>query len=140
MMMKDKPLPSLQFWSWVRKKYFFNVAYIKNVFCSHLTSILYHTISLFIFCLFICFCFLVPPSPPICKIEGRPEYGQNISLTCKSEEGSPEPTTKWKTVSVENIPRPYPPKAFQCMYLTTHFSCANRHLWQTSYFKLEALI
>ncbi|XP_075870636.1 cell surface A33 antigen-like isoform X2 [Nelusetta ayraudi] len=56
---------------------------------------------------------LVPPSPPICKIEGRPEYGQNISLTCKSEEGSPEPTTKWKTFTVENVPRRYPPKAFQ---------------------------
>ncbi|XP_042349133.1 cell surface A33 antigen-like [Plectropomus leopardus] len=48
---------------------------------------------------------LVAPSKPICKIEGKAEYGQNINLTCKSEEGSPPPTYKWESRDVRNIPR-----------------------------------
>ncbi|TNN04334.1 hypothetical protein fugu_001363 [Takifugu bimaculatus] len=56
---------------------------------------------------------LVPPSPPVCTIQGRTEYWQNINITCKSEEGSPEPVTEWKTFSVENAPRPFPPKTTQ---------------------------
>ncbi|XP_036966774.1 cell surface A33 antigen-like [Acanthopagrus latus] len=54
---------------------------------------------------------LVPPSPPICKVQGTAEYFHNITLTCKSEEGSPTPVTEWKSYSVENIPRSFPPKA-----------------------------
>ncbi|XP_034550101.1 V-set and immunoglobulin domain-containing protein 1 [Notolabrus celidotus] len=53
---------------------------------------------------------LVRPSPPICRIQGTAEYGHNISLTCLSEEGSPQPSYKWKSHSVENIPRQFPPK------------------------------
>lgn len=53
---------------------------------------------------------LVPPSPPICKIQGTAEYFHDITLTCKSEEGSPTPVTEWKSYSVENIPRTFPPK------------------------------
>ncbi|KAM8857121.1 uncharacterized protein ACB058_008901 [Synchiropus picturatus] len=53
---------------------------------------------------------LVPPSPPICGIEGEAEYWNNIILTCKSEEASPEPVYQWKSYSVDNIPRPFPPK------------------------------
>nr|XP_055071874.1 cell surface A33 antigen [Misgurnus anguillicaudatus] len=52
----------------------------------------------------------VPPSQPICKIGGTPEYGQNISLTCFSEEGSPAPTYKWERYDVKNALRPFPPK------------------------------
>ncbi|XP_065107458.1 V-set and immunoglobulin domain-containing protein 2 [Paramisgurnus dabryanus] len=52
----------------------------------------------------------VPPSQPICKIVGTPEYGNNISLTCFSEEGSPTPTYKWERYDVKNAPRPFPPK------------------------------
>nr|XP_033473246.1 cell surface A33 antigen-like [Epinephelus lanceolatus] len=48
---------------------------------------------------------LVAPSTPICKIEGKAEYGQNINLTCKSEEGSPPPTYKWDSRDVRNVPR-----------------------------------
>uniref|UniRef100_UPI0037E7EAB1 cell surface A33 antigen n=1 Tax=Semicossyphus pulcher TaxID=241346 RepID=UPI0037E7EAB1 len=54
---------------------------------------------------------LVPPSPPICRIQGTAEFGHNISITCMSEEGSPQPSYKWKGHSVENIPRPFPPKS-----------------------------
>ncbi|XP_035991601.1 cell surface A33 antigen [Fundulus heteroclitus] len=48
---------------------------------------------------------LVAPSNPICKIEGKAEYGQNINLTCYSEEGSPPPTYKWESRDVRNMPR-----------------------------------
>ncbi|XP_029315497.1 cell surface A33 antigen [Cottoperca gobio] len=53
---------------------------------------------------------LVPPSPPICQIQGEAAYWHNISLTCMSEEGSPLPTYEWKRFSVQNIPRPFPLK------------------------------
>ncbi|KAM9346810.1 uncharacterized protein ABDE67_011119 [Symphorus nematophorus] len=53
---------------------------------------------------------LVPPSPPICKIQGTAEYWHNISLTCKSDEGSPPPVTEWTTYNVDNILRTFPPK------------------------------
>ncbi|KAM9765770.1 cell surface A33 antigen-like [Menidia menidia] len=52
---------------------------------------------------------LVAPSTPICKIQGTAEYGQNINLTCRSEEGSPPPTYTWKSVDTQSMPRaPYP--------------------------------
>lgn len=53
---------------------------------------------------------LVAPSPPVCKIEGKAEYGQDIKLTCHSEEGSPTPTYKWESRDVRNIPRLKDPK------------------------------
>uniref|UniRef100_A0A672ZHT5 Glycoprotein A33 (transmembrane), paralog b n=1 Tax=Sphaeramia orbicularis TaxID=375764 RepID=A0A672ZHT5_9TELE len=53
---------------------------------------------------------LVPPSKPICRIEGTVEYFHDITLTCMSEEGSPKPVYEWKSYSVENVPRPFPPK------------------------------
>ncbi|KAM8763414.1 cell surface A33 antigen-like [Acanthopagrus schlegelii] len=45
------------------------------------------------------------PSTPICKIQGKAEYGQNINLTCLSKEGSPPPTYKWESRDVRNMPR-----------------------------------
>ncbi|XP_048054272.1 glycoprotein A33 (transmembrane), paralog a [Megalobrama amblycephala] len=54
---------------------------------------------------------LVPPSPPICKIEGVSEYYQNINLTCRSEKGSPPPTYKWQRYDTNNIAQLNPPKA-----------------------------
>uniref|UniRef100_A0A8C6UC45 Ig-like domain-containing protein n=1 Tax=Neogobius melanostomus TaxID=47308 RepID=A0A8C6UC45_9GOBI len=53
---------------------------------------------------------LVPPSPPICTIQGKAEYWNNITLTCMSEEGSPNPLYEWKSYSVDNRPRSFPPK------------------------------
>ncbi|XP_073329957.1 V-set and immunoglobulin domain-containing protein 1-like [Pagrus major] len=53
---------------------------------------------------------LVPPSAPICKVQGTAEYFNNINLTCKSEEGSPTPVTEWRSYSVEDLPRSFPPK------------------------------
>ncbi|XP_063067662.1 glycoprotein A33 (transmembrane), paralog a [Engraulis encrasicolus] len=56
---------------------------------------------------------LVAPSPPICKIQGKAEYGQNINLTCVSEEGSPTPTYKWDGHDVRNTLRALPPTSKQ---------------------------
>ncbi|MCI4378255.1 hypothetical protein PGIGA_G00213880 [Pangasianodon gigas] len=53
---------------------------------------------------------LVAPSDPVCKIKGTAEYGQNINLTCVSEEGSPAPTYQWKSYDVKNVQRPFPSK------------------------------
>nr|XP_020461047.1 cell surface A33 antigen-like [Monopterus albus] len=53
---------------------------------------------------------LVPPSPPMCKIQGTAEYGENINLTCVSQEGSPPPTYKWDSRDVQNNPRVPDPK------------------------------
>ncbi|XP_051558042.1 glycoprotein A33 (transmembrane), paralog a [Myxocyprinus asiaticus] len=54
---------------------------------------------------------LVAPSPPDCKVVGVAEFGQNINLTCFSQEGTPKPVYKWQSHNVNNIPRPNPPKA-----------------------------
>lgn len=62
---------------------------------------------------------VVPPSPPVCTIQGRTEYWKNITITCKSEAGSPKPVTKWNIYSVENVPRQLPPKATDSMH---HYS------------------
>ncbi|KAJ3592950.1 hypothetical protein NHX12_005288 [Muraenolepis orangiensis] len=48
---------------------------------------------------------LVAPSTPVCKIEGKAEYGQNINLTCRSEEGSPTPVYSWAQQDVRQTPR-----------------------------------
>nr|XP_055062310.1 glycoprotein A33 (transmembrane), paralog a [Misgurnus anguillicaudatus]XP_055062311.1 glycoprotein A33 (transmembrane), paralog a [Misgurnus anguillicaudatus]XP_055062312.1 glycoprotein A33 (transmembrane), paralog a [Misgurnus anguillicaudatus] len=53
---------------------------------------------------------LVAPSTPLCKVAGVAEYGQNINLTCFSEEGTPTPTYKWQNFDVNNVPRQNPPK------------------------------
>ncbi|CAL9701250.1 unnamed protein product [Knipowitschia caucasica] len=53
---------------------------------------------------------LVAPSPPICKIQGKAEYGQNINLTCHSKEGSPPPTYSWEDRDVRNMPRVRDPR------------------------------
>uniref|UniRef100_A0A3P9ID53 Ig-like domain-containing protein n=1 Tax=Oryzias latipes TaxID=8090 RepID=A0A3P9ID53_ORYLA len=54
---------------------------------------------------------LVPPTKPICNVQGKPEYGQNINLTCVSEEASPSPTYKWEGYDVLNNLRPLDPKS-----------------------------
>ncbi|KAM6955173.1 cell surface A33 antigen-like [Lycodopsis pacificus] len=53
---------------------------------------------------------LVPPSKPICMIQGEAAYWHNITLTCMSEEGSPTPLYEWTSYSVENVRKQLPPK------------------------------
>ncbi|KAM4730701.1 cell surface A33 antigen-like [Anableps anableps] len=56
---------------------------------------------------------LEPPSKPVCTLQGQAEYFNDITLTCKSEEGSPTPTYEWTSYSIENIQRQFPPKTTQ---------------------------
>ncbi|XP_026519841.1 cell surface A33 antigen isoform X1 [Notechis scutatus] len=49
---------------------------------------------------------LVRPSDPMCKIIGKQVYGQNINLTCNSDEGSPEPKYTWQSYDIQNKSRP----------------------------------
>uniref|UniRef100_A0A8D0CX55 Ig-like domain-containing protein n=1 Tax=Sander lucioperca TaxID=283035 RepID=A0A8D0CX55_SANLU len=56
---------------------------------------------------------LVPPSPPICRIQGEAAYWHNVTLTCMSNEGSPIPVYEWKSYSVKNTPRQFPPKTIE---------------------------
>ena len=59
------------------------------------------------------------PSKPICKIQGKAEYGQNINLTCLSEEGSPPPTYKWDSRDVRNMPRAPAPRTTDSEFTDT---------------------
>uniref|UniRef100_A0A8D0GPY9 Immunoglobulin superfamily member 11 n=1 Tax=Sphenodon punctatus TaxID=8508 RepID=A0A8D0GPY9_SPHPU len=53
---------------------------------------------------------LVPPSAPLCRIQGSLDIGSDITLTCNSEEGIPRPTYLWE--KLDNAPR-LPPTATQ---------------------------
>ncbi|KAK5915563.1 hypothetical protein CesoFtcFv8_001143 [Champsocephalus esox] len=53
---------------------------------------------------------LVAPSTPICKMQGKAEYGKNVNLTCLSNEGSPTPTYTWKSQDVRSMPRVRDPR------------------------------
>lgn len=52
---------------------------------------------------------LVPPSKPVCAIEGETVIGNNIQLTCRSEEGSPAPQYSWKSYDIQHKERPLAP-------------------------------
>ncbi|XP_032889285.1 cell surface A33 antigen-like [Amblyraja radiata] len=56
---------------------------------------------------------LVPPTPPICKIEGKAEYGETVKLMCHSEEGSPAPVYSWQNYCPMNQPRELPQMSIQ---------------------------
>ncbi|XP_055500294.1 cell surface A33 antigen-like isoform X1 [Leucoraja erinacea] len=56
---------------------------------------------------------LVPPTPPVCKIEGKAEYGETVKLMCHSEEGSPTPVYTWQNYSPMNQPRQMPQMSIQ---------------------------
>ncbi|XP_028991824.1 cell surface A33 antigen-like [Betta splendens] len=56
---------------------------------------------------------LVPPSKPLCQLQGKAEYWYNVTLTCMSQEGSPQPVYEWMSYNVQNVHRPFPPKTTQ---------------------------
>uniref|UniRef100_A0A2K6FEW4 Cell surface A33 antigen n=1 Tax=Propithecus coquereli TaxID=379532 RepID=A0A2K6FEW4_PROCO len=45
---------------------------------------------------------LVPPSIPDCSIQGETIIGNDIQLTCQSQEGSPAPQYSWKRYDILN--------------------------------------
>lgn len=53
---------------------------------------------------------VVPPSAPLCRIQGSLDVGSDITLTCSSEEGIPRPTYLWE--KLDNVPK-LPPTATQ---------------------------
>ncbi|XP_032076101.1 cell surface A33 antigen [Thamnophis elegans] len=65
---------------------------------------------------------LVLPSVPVCKVIGKKEYGQNINLTCNSDEGSPEPKYTWQSYDTQNQSRPLPGIAVGGILMLTNVS------------------
>ncbi|XP_063812844.1 immunoglobulin superfamily member 11 isoform X2 [Pseudophryne corroboree] len=51
------------------------------------------------------FTVLVPPSDPLCNIQGSLDVGSDITLSCHSEEGIPRPTYLWEKLN-SNLPHP----------------------------------
>ncbi|KAF7701225.1 endothelial cell adhesion molecule a [Silurus meridionalis] len=51
---------------------------------------------------------LVPPTTPVCKLEGKPEVKANVTLTCLSSYGKPVPTYKWAKTSPNSLYYHYP--------------------------------
>lgn len=45
------------------------------------------------------FSILVPPSVPVCEIQGKPVLKGNITLSCNSKSGKPAPKYKWTRTS-----------------------------------------
>uniref|UniRef100_A0A8C7XSB0 Ig-like domain-containing protein n=1 Tax=Oryzias sinensis TaxID=183150 RepID=A0A8C7XSB0_9TELE len=68
---------------------------------------------------------LAAPTTPICEVQGTPEYGQNINLTCVSNEASPPAEYKWESCDDQDNPRALDPKstAGKCLKTrVTYFS------------------
>ncbi|KAL3993178.1 hypothetical protein ACER0C_010452 [Sarotherodon galilaeus] len=74
---------------------------------------------------------LEPPSAPVCKIQGKTEYGQNINLTCVSAEGFPPPTYSWKRYCVHNQPVPQDPSTTDKGGI---LSLYNISIWTSGYY------
>ncbi|RVE74345.1 hypothetical protein OJAV_G00021090 [Oryzias javanicus] len=54
---------------------------------------------------------LVAPSTPVCEVQGNPKNGEDIKLTCVSEEASPPAEYKWESLDAENNPRALEPNS-----------------------------
>lgn len=46
---------------------------------------------------------LVPPSKPICQLDGDPYIGANVTLSCKSSSGQPVPMYSWIKKAAVNV-------------------------------------
>lgn len=44
-----------------------------------------------------------PPSTPVCTVQGTPEVGLDVNLTCVSEGGSPPPLYRWKLQDLPDL-------------------------------------
>lgn len=78
---------------------------------------------------------LVAPSKPVCSIQGETVIGNNIELSCQSEEGSPAPQYSWRSYDSQNHERPLvPPGTGQTLALKNismdmsgYFVCTARN-------------
>nr|XP_006642360.2 PREDICTED: V-set and immunoglobulin domain-containing protein 2 [Lepisosteus oculatus] len=46
---------------------------------------------------------LMPPSTPVCKLNGNPSVGQDITLTCKATQGLPQPIYTWTKEKLQRL-------------------------------------
>ncbi|XP_075710795.1 immunoglobulin superfamily member 11 isoform X1 [Rhinoderma darwinii] len=77
------------------------------------------------------FTVLVPPSEPLCNIQGSLDIGSDVTLTCSSEEGIPRPTYKWEKVDNNPIlPASVTQDQFQGTILLKNISTASSGRYQ----------
>ncbi|XP_078512048.1 immunoglobulin superfamily member 11 [Lissotriton helveticus] len=74
---------------------------------------------------------LVPPSDPICRVQGSLDIGNDITLTCTSEEGTPKPTYLWEKLdSAPRLPVTSTQDMVQGTVLLRNISTATSGLYQ----------
>lgn len=76
------------------------------------------------------FTVLVPPSDPICNIQGSLDIGSDITLSCSSEEGIPRPTYLWEKVEGPLLPASITQDQFQGTVLLKNISTATSGRYQ----------
>ncbi|KAM8976948.1 LOW QUALITY PROTEIN: immunoglobulin superfamily member 11 [Pelodytes ibericus] len=77
------------------------------------------------------FTVLVPPSDPLCNIQGSLDIGSDIMLTCSSEEGIPRPTYIWEKLdSSPTLPASITQDQFLGTILLRNISTASSGRYQ----------
>ncbi|CAH2218922.1 immunoglobulin superfamily member 11, partial [Pelobates cultripes] len=77
------------------------------------------------------FTVLVPPSDPLCNIQGSLDIGSDITLTCSSEEGIPRPTYIWEKLdNTPILPATVTQDQFQGTILLRNLSIASSGRYQ----------
>ncbi|XP_075449757.1 immunoglobulin superfamily member 11 [Ascaphus truei] len=74
---------------------------------------------------------LVPPSDPLCNVQGSLDIGNDITLTCSSVEGIPRPTYIWERLdSTPILPATATQDQFQGTILLRNISTASSGRYQ----------
>ncbi|XP_069492019.1 immunoglobulin superfamily member 11 [Ambystoma mexicanum] len=74
---------------------------------------------------------LVPPSEPACRVQGSLDIGNDIILTCVSEEGTPKPTYLWEKMdSVPKLPATATQDMIQGTVILRNISTASSGFYQ----------
>ncbi|XP_075053487.1 immunoglobulin superfamily member 11 [Mixophyes fleayi] len=77
------------------------------------------------------FTVLVPPSDPLCSVQGSLDVGSDITLTCRSEEGIPRPTYLWEKLNNNHaLPASLTQDQFQGTILLKNISTASSGRYQ----------
>ncbi|MEE6521962.1 hypothetical protein FKM82_020321 [Ascaphus truei] len=73
----------------------------------------------------------VPPSDPLCNVQGSLDIGNDITLTCSSVEGIPRPTYIWERLdSTPILPATATQDQFQGTILLRNISTASSGRYQ----------
>uniref|UniRef100_UPI00398ED9FA immunoglobulin superfamily member 11 isoform X2 n=1 Tax=Pristiophorus japonicus TaxID=55135 RepID=UPI00398ED9FA len=74
---------------------------------------------------------LVPPTIPLCRLQGIVDTGNDVTLTCSSEEGIPIPTYSWEKLdSFVNLPPLSVQDQMQGTLILRNISTATNGLYQ----------